>query len=37
MRQAKLPKSEIDEFMVEATAGNYDHLLQTCMRWFEIE
>jgi hypothetical protein len=37
MRRAKLPKTEVEAFTAEATAGNYDHLLQTCMRWFEIE
>jgi hypothetical protein len=37
MREAGLPKSEIELFFKEATAGNYDHLLQTAMRWFEIE
>jgi hypothetical protein len=36
-RQAGLPKSEIDEFRREATSGDYDHLLQTCIRWFEVE
>ena len=24
-------------FEVEATSGNYDHLLATVMRWFEVE
>lgn len=28
---------EVAAFMAEATAGNYDHLLQTCMKWFEVE
>jgi hypothetical protein len=35
--KAGLPKSEIDAFFAEATSGDYDHLLATCMRWFEIE
>jgi len=37
MREADLPKDEVDEFFTEATSGDYDHLLQTCMRWFEVE
>lgn len=27
---------EQDEFMAEATAGDYDDLLTTCMRWVEV-
>ena len=27
---------EVDTFMAEATAGNYDHLLQVVMGWFEV-
>jgi hypothetical protein len=37
MRDAGLPEAEIDAFMQEATSGDYNHLLQTAMRWFEIE
>ena len=35
-RDAGLSDEEIAAFMDEAMAGNYDHLLQTAMRWFEI-
>jgi ABC-type sugar transport system substrate-binding protein len=35
-RDAGLSEDEIAAFMAEATAGHYDHLLQTAMRWFEI-
>ena len=35
-RDAGLSDDEIAAFMDEATAGDYDHLLQTAMRWFEI-
>ncbi len=35
-RDAGLSEDEIANFMDEAMAGNYDHLLQTAMRWFEI-
>lgn len=33
MRQAGVPAGEVDAFAKEAQAGDYDHLLQTCMRW----
>ena len=28
-------KSEQDQFFKEATKGDYDHLLTTCMKWFD--
>lgn len=37
MRKAELPREKRDEFYKEATSGNYDHLLQTCMKWFNVE
>ncbi len=33
-RRAHIPAEEISAFMQEAAAGDYDHLLQTCQRWF---
>ena len=30
------PEEEIEQFLAEAMAGDYDHLVQTAMRWFEI-
>lgn len=27
----------VDEFLQEAMAGDYDHLLQTCMRYVTVE
>jgi hypothetical protein len=36
MRAAK-PDLEIKQFRDEAMSGDYDHLLQTCMAWVEIE
>lgn len=33
LRHAGVPKEERDEFMQEATSGDYEHLLQTCLRW----
>lgn len=35
-RDAGLSDDEIAAFMAEAMAGDYDDLLQTAMRWFEI-
>ena len=34
-RKANVPADEIKAFMDAATAGDYDHLLTTCMRWFD--
>ncbi len=33
--KAKLTPEEWAKFYEEATSGGYDHLLQTCMKWFE--
>lgn len=27
----------VADFREEATSGDYDHLLQTCMRWVEVD
>ena len=35
-RDAGLSEDEIANFMAEAMAGDYDHLLQPAMRWFEV-
>ena len=37
MRQAGLSQEEHDAFYAEATSGNYDHLLATCLEWFKVE
>jgi hypothetical protein len=37
LRRAGIDKSEIDAFYAEATRGDYDDLLATCMRWVEVE
>jgi hypothetical protein len=37
MKAAGIPKAIIDQFIAEATAGDYDHLLQTVMRYAEVE
>ena len=30
-------KEQWKEFLDKAVSGNYDHLLQTCMRFFDVE
>lgn len=30
MRRAGLPEEQVDEFRMEATSGDYQHLLNTC-------
>lgn len=37
LRRAGLPPGEVTDFHNEATAGDYDHLLQTIMRWVTVE
>jgi len=36
-KKAEWPKEKIDKFMAEAQSGNYDHLLQTCQEYFDVE
>ena len=36
-KRAGLSDEEIDAFMTEARSGDYDHLLATCIKWFEID
>ena len=36
LKRAGVGSGEIDSFTAEATSGNYDHLLQTCMQWVEV-
>ena len=37
LRAAGVPSEEIDAYFAEATSGDYDHLLQTTMRWVNWE
>ena len=37
IRQTGLSQEEHNAFYAEATSGNYDRLLATCMEWFEVE
>jgi hypothetical protein len=33
LRRAGIPSSEIDEFRKICMSGDYDNVLQTCMKW----
>lgn len=37
MKRARLLESEINEFTKEATSSDYNHLLATCVEWFNVE
>ena len=37
LRENGVSKEEIDSFYSEATSGDYDALLQTCMEWVDVE
>ena len=36
MRKAGVPKTEIDQMLEEATAGDYNHLLSTLCEWVNV-
>ncbi len=36
LREAGVPDEERKRFEREATAGDYDELLATCMRWVDV-
>ncbi len=36
LRANKIPDSEIVKFTEEATSGDYDNVLTTCMRWVNV-
>ena len=36
MKSHGVPSGEIKQFFAEATAGDYDHLLRTCMEWVDV-
>jgi hypothetical protein len=33
---AGLRQDVINDFFVEALSGDYDHAIQTCMKWFDV-
>jgi hypothetical protein len=36
LQRGGVPKVEIDAFLKEAMSGDYDYLLQTCMKWATV-
>jgi hypothetical protein len=36
LKAAGATQDDLDAFTAEATAGDYDNLLATCMRWVEV-
>ena len=36
MREAGVPKEEIDQYLEEAMAGDYDNLLRVSMEWVNV-
>jgi hypothetical protein len=36
MRKAHIFEAEREVFYKDATSGDYDHLLQTCMKWVDV-
>ncbi len=36
LRQADVPKEEVDQFREEAMSGDYDNLLVTAMKWVDV-
>jgi hypothetical protein len=37
LRRAGVSQEEIDEYLAEATSGDYEHLLQITMGWVDWE
>ena len=36
LKSSGVEKAEVDQYMAEAMSGDYDHLLQTTMRWVSV-
>jgi hypothetical protein len=36
LRRGGIDQAEVERFYAEATAGDYDALIQTCMKWVTI-
>ena len=36
LKKAGVPKEEVAEYMKESMSGDYNHLLQTAMRWVSV-
>lgn len=36
LRRAGVPADEVSAYKAESMSGDYDHLIQTAMRWVEV-
>lgn len=36
LKRGRVSREEQDEFQEEAMSGDYDHVLQTCMKWVDV-
>jgi hypothetical protein len=36
LKKAGVPREVISEYLAESTAGDYDNLIRTAMRWVEV-
>lgn len=36
LKDAGVSREEVEEFQTEAMSGDYNNLLQTCMRWVNV-
>ena len=37
LRENGATQEQLTEFREEVTSGDYDHALQTCFKWFDVE
>jgi hypothetical protein len=37
LKRAGVEKSEVDAYLTDSTAGDYDHLLRTAMEWVTVK
>lgn len=37
LQRAGYTKEQVEEFSKEATSGDYDHVIQTAMKWLDVE
>jgi len=37
LRKNEIPEAQIEEFTAEVFGGDYNHALQTCMKWVEVD
>jgi len=36
LRRGGVPAEEVEQYQAECMSGDYDHLLQTTMRWVDV-